>query len=369
MKARVEKLFRNADPKPDAIIVANSVDPHLDGGFFWLFDVPSGLFEGSVAIAHPDGQLDVFSSILESESAQEAAKKDAHIRVHVFRTQSDLEEELKKLVPSTATIGLNHAEITHATYERLGKTLPTAKWVDVSAAVRKSRQTKDAVEIERLTQAGAIGSKVALEIPGLLAEGLVERSLATEMNHRMMGYGADGPSFSTIVGFGPNSAEPHYFAGERKLKSGDSIVCDFGAYYARYASDITRSFHFGTRDDELKRVHDTVEAAQKAALDIIRPGVPSKDVHLAAQHVIDASPWKGRFTHGLGHSIGLRVHDGWGMNERAEDSLEEGMVITVEPGIYLTGHGGVRIEDDILVTHTGYRFLTTAPRGYTEVAA
>ncbi|MGI0055356.1 MAG: M24 family metallopeptidase [Thermoplasmata archaeon] len=369
MKARVEKLFRLADPKPDVVLLSNSVDPHMDGGFFWLFDVPSGLFEGSVAIAHPDGELDLYSSILEAESAKEAAKKDPHVRVHSFRTMTELEEQIQKLLPGSPTIGLHHAEITHAGAERLHKTLPSAKWLDISVPLRKARATKDATEIERLTRAAEIGSKVAREIPGLLQEGLVERSLATEMNYRMMHHGADGPSFSTIVGFGPNSAEPHYFAGDRKLKSGDSMVCDFGAYYARYASDITRSFHFGKRDDELMRVHETVGAAQQAALDVIRPGAPSKEVHLAAQHVIDASPWKGRFTHGLGHSIGLRVHDGWGMNERSEDTLEEGMVITVEPGIYLPGHGGVRIEDDVLVTRTGYQFLTTAPREYLEVSA
>ncbi len=369
MKARVEKLYKFADPKPDAVVFANSVDPHLDGGFFWVFDVPSGLFEGSIAIAHPDGQLDLFTSVLEAETARAAARRDPHVNVHEFRTAADLEEGTKRILGSARTIGLHHQEITHAGYERLTKVLPSAQWVDVSGAVRRARVTKDAVEIERLAKAAAIGSQVALEIPSLLREGLIERDLATEMNHRMMQHGAEGPSFATIVGFGPNSAEPHYFAGGRALRSGDSMVCDFRAYSERYASDITRSFHFGRRDEELKAVHEKVEEAQRAALATIRDGVPAKEVHLAAQRVIDASPWKGRFTHGLGHSIGLRVHDGWGMNERSEDQLEEGMVITVEPGIYLPGHGGVRIEDDVLVTKQGYRFLTTAPRSYVEVPA
>jgi Xaa-Pro aminopeptidase len=147
-------------------------------------------------------------------------------------------------------------------------------------------------------------------------------------------------------------------------------VCDFGAYYHRYASDITRSFHFGPTDEEMKRVHETVYAAQEAALAMIRPGVSGKDVHHAAQAVIDASPWKGRFIHGLGHSIGLAVHDGgFGMGPSTDDLLEVGMTLTVEPGIYLPGRGGVRIEDDIVVTEGGYRFLTTAPRKYLEVSA
>lgn len=369
MKARIQKLFALTDPKPDVIVLANAVDPHLDGSFFWLFDVPSGLFEQSVAVAHPDGKLDVYASILEAESARTAAKKDPHVTVHEFRAPTDLESSLKETIGPAKKIGLHYPELTHAGYLRLAAMLEGREFIDVGTAVRKARVTKDPEEIARLTRAAEIGSKVAREIPGRLKEGLVELALATDMNYSMMRHGADGPSFSTIVGFGPNSAEPHYFAGARPLHSGDSIVCDFGAYYGRYASDITRSFHFGTRDDELKRVHEKVEEAQQAALAVMRPGVPAKEVHLAAQSVIDASPWKGRFTHGLGHSIGLRVHDGWGMNERIDDPLEENMVITVEPGIYLPGHGGVRIEDDVVVTSSGYRFLTTAPRGYTEVSA
>ncbi len=367
MKARIQKLFALAEPKPDVIVIANAVDPHLDGSFFWLFDVPSGLFEQSVAVAHPDGKLDVYASVLEAESAHTAAKKDPNVRVHEFKTPADLEGSLKETVGPAKKIGLHYPELTHASYLRFTNTLAGCEFVDVGNAMRKARVTKDAEEIARLNKAAEIGSKVALEIPGWLKEGLVELALATEMNYSMMHHGADGPSFSTIVGFGPNSAEPHYFAGARPLRSGDSMVCDFGAYFGRYASDITRSFHFGRRDDELKRVHEKVEEAQQAALAVIRPGVAAKDVHLAAQKVIDASPWKGRFTHGLGHSIGLRVHDGWAMNERVDEPLEENMVITVEPGIYLPGHGGVRIEDDVVVTSSGYRFLTTAPRGYIEV--
>jgi len=210
---------------------------------------------------------------------------------------------------------------------------------------------------------------VAREIPGMLRAGIAEYELAADIEHQMMRHGSSGRSFSTITAFGPAGAEPHYSPGDRRLESGMSIVCDFGALYQRYASDITRSFHYGTRDSELKQVHDKVFEAQSAALSVIRAGVPAREVHLAAQHVIDASPWKGRFIHGLGHSIGLAVHDGFGMNHLSEERLAAGMTVTVEPGIYLPGRGGVRIEDDIVVTKGGYEFLTTAPREYLEVGA
>jgi Xaa-Pro dipeptidase len=368
MKAHVQKIFERLDPKPDLLLLANAVDPHLDQTFFYLFDVPSGLFEGSVALAHPDGELDVLSPPLEAESAHAAAKKDPHVKVHVVARESAA-AEAAKLMGGASTVGLHYRELTHEWFVRLQKVAPQAKWVDASDAIRGARVTKDAPEIERLKKAADIASTVGREIPSLLKAGMTEQELAAQMEYSMTRHGANGRSFSTIVAFGAHGAEPHYFAGPTRLKGGDSIVCDFGAFYHRYASDITRSFHFGKRDDELKRVHETVEAAQQAALAAIRPGVPAKEVHLAAERVIDASPFKGRLIHGVGHSIGLAVHDGWGYGPTVEDPLEESMAITVEPGIYLPGKGGVRIEDDIVVRKSGYEFLTTTPRSYLEVPA
>jgi len=368
MKDRVRTILEKVTPKADALLLANSVDPHLDGSFFYTFDVPSGLFEGSVSVGLPDGHLHVLSSPLEEESAVQAAKHDHDVDVHVF-TNATRDAVLKKLVPEKGTLALNYRELTHESFLTLAKLFPEANWVDASAAIREARMIKDATEIERLTEAGRIGSAVGREIPSMLKTGITELELAAEIEYRMMKHGASGRSFGTIVGFGPDGAEPHFSPQGRKLESGQSIVCDFGAYYKRYASDITRSFHFGRRDEEMKRVHDTVFAAQEAALAVVRAGAVAKDVHNAAQRVIDASPWKGRMTHGLGHSIGLAVHDGFGMSPSVDDKLEAGMTITIEPGIYLPGHGGVRIEDDIVVTETGYKFLTTAPREYLEVPA
>jgi Xaa-Pro aminopeptidase len=369
MKDRVKKLFSLLDPRPDAVVLANSIDPHLDQSFFYLFDVPSGLFEGSIAIAHPDGRLDVVSSILEAESARQAAKHDSSVTVHEMKDNSEREKIARKVLPNPATVGLNYRELTHDAFLQIEKAFPSAKWVDAAPAIRKARMIKDAGEIERLERAAAIGSVVATRIPAMLHTGITELELAAEIEYAMGREGASGRSFATIAGFGPDGAEPHFSPGGRKLEPGMSIVCDFGALYRRYASDITRSYHFGPRDEQMKQVHDTVFAAQEAALAKVRDGAIAKDVHLAAAKVIDASPFKGRFTHGLGHSIGLAVHDGFGMNHLVEEPLQTGMTITIEPGIYLPGKGGVRIEDDILVTDEGYRFLTKAPREYLEVAA
>jgi Xaa-Pro dipeptidase len=368
MKARVKKIFDRLRPPADALVLANSTAPHLDLTFFYLFDVPSGLFENSVAIAHPDGELDVLSSPLESETAHQAAKKDPHVRVHVVN-RDESGPVIQKLLQGVATVGLHFKEVTHEWYVRLDELVPAVRWEDASLAIRGARVVKEPEEIERLRRAAEIGSAVGREIPSLLKAGMTELELAAEMEYRMNLHGASGPSFSTIVAFGPHSAEPHYAPAGSRLKPGQSIVCDFGALHHRYVSDITRSFHFGPRDEPMKAVHETVEAAQRAALEAIRPGVPARSVHLAAEAVIDASPWKGRLTHGVGHSIGLAVHDGWRYGPEVNDPIEEGMAFTVEPGIYVPGRGGVRIEDDIVVTKTGFEFLTTAPRSYLEVPA
>ncbi len=369
MKARVSKILSLLETPVDALLFANSVDPHLDQSFFYVFDVPSGLFEGSVAVAHAaDGRLDVVTSPLETQSALEAVKADPSVTVStVDRDEAD--PAIKRALGGASTIGLHFNELTHAWYERLTRLLPDAKLVDVSKAVRKARVTKDAGEVARLRRAAEIGSAVGREIPSLLHPGVTELEVAAEIEYRMGRHGASGRSFGTIVAFGPHGAEPHFQPGGTRLSSGTSIVCDFGAFHQRYASDITRSFRFGTPEEEMRRVHEKVEEAQAAAFRTIRPGVPAREVHLAAAPVIDDSPWKGRLIHGVGHSIGLAVHDGWGYGPKVDDPLEVGMVFTVEPGIYLPGKGGVRIEDDVVVTPTGYELLSTAPRSYLEVPA
>jgi Xaa-Pro aminopeptidase len=369
MKDRIRRLFEKLGPDADALVLLNAASPHVDSSFFYVFDVPSGLFEGAAAVAWPDGSLTILTPPLEEESAQNAARQDQGVKIEVIRGREEREKRLAELLEGRHRLALNYHELTHEDYLSVTGALPKADWLDGSAAIRKSRMVKDAPEIERLRRAGAIGSKVALEIPSMLRKGITELELAGEMEYQMAKAGAAGRSFETIVGFGAHGAEPHFSPQRYALQPGQSIVCDFGALSQRYVSDITRSYHFGPTDDELKRVHEKVAEAQLAALDQVRAGVAAKEVHLAAARVIDASPWKGLFNHGVGHSIGLAVHDGFSLNPRVDEPLQVGMAVTVEPGIYIPGRGGVRIEDDILVTEKGYEFLTTAPREYLEVSA
>lgn len=369
MRARVRRIFERIAPSPDALVLANGESPQVDTSFFYLFDVMGGSFEGSALIARPDGSLTVLTSSLEAETARMAAAHDSGVEVQVATSSEAATAALQKLVDPTARVALNYRELTHENHVEIARALPRATFCDASEAIQRTRRVKDESEVARIERAGAIASAAAVEIPSLLKRGMTELGLAAEVEKIMSQRGAGGRSFDTIVGFGPHSAEPHFTPGDAVLRSGQSIVCDFGALYQRYVSDLTRPFHFGPVDPEMREVHATVRRAQQAALDRLKPGVRACDLHEAAQAVIDSSPWKGLFTHRLGHSIGLAVHDGFSLNRETTALLEVGEAVTIEPGIYLPGKGGVRIEDDVLVTAHGYRFLTTAPREYLGAGA
>jgi Xaa-Pro dipeptidase len=364
MSNRVKRIFERLSPAPDVLILANSESPHVDTSFFYLFEAPSGSFEGSGILAWPDGSMVLITSPLEAESAHQASRGNASVEVEVCSRPSDQIDVVRRLVDANARVALNYRELTHEEFQGLESILPKARWVDASDAIQRTRRVKDASEIARIEKAGAIASNAAGQIPSLMRTGVTELDLAGEVEYRMTQLGASGRSFETIVGFGPHSAEPHFSPGATKLERGQTVVCDFGALYERYVSDLTRPYHFGAADSEMVKIHAEVAEAQQAALDLLRPGVRACDLYFAAKEVIDRSPWKGCFTHRLGHSIGLAVHDGFSLDRETTDRLEVGETVTIEPGIYLPGKGGVRIEDDVLVTDHGFRFLTTASRDY-----
>ncbi len=363
MRSRVKRIFRNIHDHVDLIVLMNSVDPHLDLSFFYATGITDGLFEGCAAWLHPDGRAEVMTSALE----EEAAKKSG-LPLHVFRHREEPAGLMRKLLAGHKRIGINSAELTHDAFVRLRKYAPkSAKFVDVSQAITESRLVKGPEEVELIRTACDIASKSFQETLRFIRPGVTESAVASELVYHMQKNGATGPSFRTIVGSGPNGAEPHYTAGPRKIRKGDLIVIDFGALYKMYCSDVTRTVVVGKPTEEQRRVHGTVARAQKAAFAKMRPGVKGKAVDAAARSLIDASRYKGRFIHGLGHSVGLAVHDGGGMHTTSELILKPNMVMTDEPGIYIPGYGGVRIEDDVLITSKGPRFLSSAPRHLIEV--
>ena len=363
MRDRIKRIFRALDDHADLIVLLNATEPHIDLSFFYATGITDGLFEWCAAFLHPDGRAEVLTSALE----EEAAKKSG-LPLHVFRSRDEQARLFKKLVKAHRKIGINGSELTHEGFQRIKKAAAkSTKLVDASDALQKVRLVKDPSEIELVQRACDIASKSFEEVLRIVRPGVTESEVAAELVYRMQKNGASGPSFRTIVGSGPNGAEPHYTAGPREIQSGDLVVIDFGASYRMYCSDITRTVVVGKANDQQREMYDVVASAQKAALRKMRPGVRGKSVDKAARDLIDRTKYKGRFIHGLGHSLGLAVHDGGGLYSSSDLVLKPNMIMTDEPGVYLPGVGGVRIEDDVLITPEGGRYMSTAPRELLEL--
>lgn len=363
MRARVKRIYSHIQDGVDLVVFANSVDPHVDLSFLYATGLTDGLFEGCAAFCHPDGRAEIATSALEEETA-----KKSGLPLHVFQTRDEREKVLRAGLRGHRKVGLNFSELTHKAAGELRRFAPkSAKFVDVSEAVQAARLVKDASEVGHIRTAARIASRAFQDILPDIRAGRKESDVAADLVYAMQRRGASGASFRTIVGSGPNSAEPHYTAGPRKIRKGDFIVIDFGARYNQYCSDVTRTVVIGKATEKQRDMYETVRRAQAAALKKMRPGVRGKSVDAAAREVIDGSPYKGRFIHSLGHSVGLAVHDGGGLNPTSDLVLRKNMVFTNEPGIYLPGFGGVRIEDDVLITGSGARVLSTAPRKLLEL--
>jgi Xaa-Pro dipeptidase len=360
---RVRRIFREASDGLDLVVFMNSVDPHIDMSFFYATGLTDGLFEGCAAWITPDGRCEITTSALEEEAARKT-----RLPLHVFRTRDENLALAKARLRGRRRIGVNAAELTHQAFSRLRSLAPrAARFVDVSDAVIRARLVKDAEELSLIRRACEIASTSFEETLPSIRSGVTETEVAADLVYRMQRNGATGASFRTIVGSGPNSAEPHYTAGTRKLRKGDLVVIDFGAQYHMYCSDVTRTVSIGRASAEQRRMHDTVAKAQAAALRLMRPGSTGKAIDAAARRLIDRTKYRGRFIHGLGHSIGLAVHDGGSLNSSSDTKLRANMVFTNEPGVYVPGFGGVRIEDDVLVTPAGPKVLSTAPRELLEL--
>ncbi|HTY47081.1 MAG TPA: Xaa-Pro peptidase family protein [Methanomassiliicoccales archaeon] len=356
MKARIQRIFENVQEDVDAIVIINDIEPNLDVNFFYATGAVSGLFENAAAVLGPEGNVDLICHQLEETSGRAT---DADLKTYSRKAERDA--ILRKRLSGMKRIGISGGGLTFRVAEELRK-LTDAKLVDVNKGLEMARLVKDEKELDCTREACRIGARVAEELPGLLRDGVKEYELAAEVNFRMQKAGASGPAFATNSSFGPNAAEPHHSPDGNELRKGDAALFDFGALSGRYCSDITRTYFFGSASPKMKRMYAVVQEAQSAAIAVMKSGVNGKDVDEAARKVIDSSEFKGLFIHSLGHSIGLSVHDGGRMAPETDLILRENMVFTVEPGVYVRGKGGVRIEDDVRVTSRGVEVLTQASR-------
>ncbi|MDX8031569.1 Xaa-Pro peptidase family protein [Lentzea sp. BCCO 10_0856] len=235
-----------------------------------------------------------------------------------------------------------------------------AELTRASGLVEKLRLVKDEVEIEALRMACAAADRAlaALIGHGGLRAGRTEREVARELESRMLDHGAEGPSFSSIVAFGANSAVPHHQPTDATLHQGDLIKLDFGALVDGYHSDMTRTLVLGKPADWQRELYDLVARSQAAGRGALKPGVNVGDVDHASREVIEKAGHGSEFLHGLGHGVGLEIHEAPTLSKVGDGTLSAGMAVTVEPGVYLSGRGGVRIEDTLVVRDSGPELLT-----------
>ncbi len=359
---RISRLFSTLTDNIQALLIKNPGEPTIDENFFYLTDLTHGLFEGAYALIYPDGSKELFISQLEEESA-----KHTKADLHIYTSNQDLEQQLTKALKTITRIGINYQRIRHSDYQHIIKKFPKHSFIDISDSLQKNRLIKDPSEIDKIQQACKITDKVQKKIPEIVHDQITEAELAAEIDYYLQKNGASHPAFETISSFGPHSAEPHYTHGDTKIKTGDLIVCDFGATYQRYNADLTRTFVKNHSSVKQTAMHETILAAQQQAFDTIQPGLKAQEIHNAVQSYIDKTEFKGQFIHSTGHALGLLVHDGPGFTANNTMILEENMVITVEPGVYIPNFGGVRIEDDIRITKNGVERLSHAPRDLFEI--
>lgn len=239
--------------------------------------------------------------------------------------------------------------------------LPGTSYAPLTNALPMLRAVKDAREVERLAAAGAAADATYEEIKKVPFAGRRETEVAADLAGLLRGFGHSQVDF-TVVGSGPNGANPHHEAGTRVIENGDMVVLDFGGLCEGYGSDTSRTVHVGEPTEEERRVHELVHAAQRAACEAVRPGIACQDVDRVARAVITDAGYGEHFIHRTGHGIGVTTHEPPYMVEGEELPLVPGMCFSVEPGIYLPGRFGVRIEDIVTVTETGGRRLNTTER-------
>jgi Xaa-Pro aminopeptidase len=237
-----------------------------------------------------------------------------------------------------------------------------------SGLVERLRAVKDEDELATIRKACAITDRVFERLTEVPFVGRTEREVSWDLSQLFHEEGGEGLAFESIVGAGPTGARPHARAGDRTIEAGELVVIDAGTVVGGYASDYTRTFATGPLDGEAKEAYATVLRAQQAALDGIRAGLSGVEADALARNVIDESPFSGKLGHGLGHGLGLDVHELPRLSTESSDTLQPGNVVTVEPGIYLEGRFGIRIEDDVVVTEDGIENLTGFRKDLVEVS-
>jgi Xaa-Pro aminopeptidase len=321
-------------------------------------------FTGSAALllVTPDGLTFVTDGRYRDQSAAELRAAGVDADIAIGRTSDEQRDHLAGAAKALRWLGLEADDVSWGQQRRFADGWFDAELVPTSGLVEGLRIVKDEGEVARIAAACAVADAALATVRPRLADELTEEEFALDLEWEMRRLGAEGPSFETIVASGPNGALPHHRAGGRRIVEGDLVVVDFGALMDGYHSDMTRTFMLGDPSPTQARMYEVVTASQQAGVDAVRAGADAKDIDEACRAVIRDAGWEDAFIHGTGHGVGLDIHEAPRVSWSADATLADGHVVTVEPGVYLPEHGGVRIEDTVVVTADGSRTLTLAPK-------
>jgi Xaa-Pro aminopeptidase len=270
-------------------------------------------------------------------------------------------------VPGTPVVGFESAHVLHRDFQRLMEAGSRWQWRPTLDLVETLRERKDADEVGQIEKAAGIATRALERTLAAVRVGMSELEVAGLLEHALRDEGSEGFPFPTIVAAGARSALPHARASSARVREGDLLLLDFGAELGGYCSDITRTVVVGRANDEQREMYEIVKVANEQAARDIRPGMSGRDADAIARGYIERRGFGDLFGHGLGHGVGLEVHEAPRLSRTAEAPLTPGSVVTIEPGVYRPGWGGVRIEDDVVLDASGPRILTQFTRELIEI--
>jgi Xaa-Pro aminopeptidase len=339
----------------DGILISNPDNRYWISGY--LAEDHSGNSAGVVLLT-TDSQI-LFTGPTNIDWASCDAP-DFEVRPWKMPWEKAIGEELSNF--GIKRIGFEPASLSVRSFEIISSEASSVELVPLGFELDRLRWIKSPDEIVRIRRVIEITERALDSAVKSICAGTTERQIASKIGTAFLELGADGAAFLPNVAFGSNSAKPHHRPGSRALQNSDAIVIDIGARLDGYIADVTRTFWLGSADSLLIEIYNVVKEAQLAALETVRAGVHASTVDGAARKVIADAGHGEHFIHGIGHGIGVRLHDGPSLNSSNEEVLEAGNVVTIEPGIYIQGFAGVRIEDVVAVQRSGHEVLTNAPK-------
>jgi Xaa-Pro aminopeptidase len=321
-------------------------------------------FTGSAATVLVTRDALVFTSDgrYRTQAAEQLAAAGVEAVIEIGVTMAAQREAVARAVDADARVGLEAHAVTWAQQRELAEAFSGHELVPTDGLVEQLRRVKEPGEVARIRAACAIADDALGALLPRLADGPTERDFGLDLEVEMRRRGASGNSFDPIIASGPNAAKPHARPTGRAIGRGELVVIDFGCVVDGYCSDMTRTVSVGDPGPDARHIWDVVRASQLAGRDAVREGVDCADVDKACRDVIADAGWAEQFVHGTGHGVGLEIHEAPRVAATARDTLERGSIVTVEPGVYLPGVGGVRIEDTVVVTPGGSDPLTEFPK-------